>query len=55
MTGFARLRARWGRARMGIGRCGELRRRGPVGVWRDGGVFRRSEEAPQGSSFGSWF
>jgi hypothetical protein len=58
MSGFGRLRARLGRALMAIGKCGELRRQGPVGVWRDGEVFRHSEnseEAPPGPSFGSWF
>ncbi|MDA1362825.1 hypothetical protein O1R50_24625 [Glycomyces luteolus] len=55
MTGFGRLRARWGRARMAIGKCGELRRHGPVGVWSGGAVFRRGEQAPPGPSFGSWF
>ncbi|MEU5157617.1 hypothetical protein [Glycomyces sp. NPDC021274] len=55
MTGFGRLRARLGRARMSIGRCGELRGHGPVGAWRDGEVFRRGGEAPPGPSFGSWF
>jgi hypothetical protein len=55
MTGLGRLRAGLVRARMVIGKCGELRRQGPVGVWRDGEVFRRGEEAPPGPSFGSWF
>ncbi len=50
MSGLARLRARLGRARMAVGKCGELR-------WTrcDGPVFRRPEEAPPGPSFGSWF
>lgn len=55
MTGLGRLRARWGRARTAIGRCGRPRRHGPTGVRRDGELFRRSEEAPPGPSFGSWF
>jgi hypothetical protein len=49
MSGLARLRARLGRARMAVGKCGELRR-----TRRDDLIFRRPEEAPPGPSFGSW-
>lgn len=53
MSGLGRLRVRLGRARMSIGKCGELRRSGPV---REGPVFRRpAEEVSKGPSFGSWF
>ncbi|MEV3939221.1 hypothetical protein AB0K52_24985 [Glycomyces sp. NPDC049804] len=53
MSGFGALRARWGRARMAMGKCGELRRR--ERSRRDGPVFVRPEEAPPGPGFGSWF
>jgi hypothetical protein len=56
MIGAGKLRARLGRARMALGKCGELRRRGPVRAWRDGEVFGgRPEEAREGPGFGSWF
>jgi hypothetical protein len=55
MSGLGRLRARFGRARMAIGKCGELRRTGSVRAWRDGQVFHGPNEAPKGPSFGSWF
>ena len=55
MTGLGRLRAGLGRARMAIGKCGELRRPGPVRAWRDGRVFHSPDETAKGPSFGSWF
>lgn len=56
MSGLGRLRARLGRVRMALGKCGELRAHGPVRAWRDGEVFAgRTEEARGGPSFGSWF
>lgn len=49
MNGLKRLRARFARARLGLGGCRELRR-----AREEFTIFRRAGEAPSDPSFGSW-